>query len=221
MVRFYQCVDLRSRSGMTNFLEEHFRYYTMNSWNRSQSYACNLKIYRLGLDREIENRLYDLIEIQEFFDAQDELLQEFGEKYQYRRQARMNGRSNGYLVLHQGELTPSGYKSYCTKCGQRNYRSVSESGNVCGVCRRPARIDYIKPPMQVTLYPGRGMDDDGDFDDLSMDELRERVRLVQEFDRLADRLVEQAVYLAKTYTVQEEEYFVPKTRKVLVSASTC
>ncbi|MDO4286404.1 MAG: hypothetical protein Q4C40_01605 [Eubacteriales bacterium] len=165
--------------------------------------------------------MYDLIETQEFFDAQNELLQEFGEKYQYRWQARMNGRSNGYLVLYQGALTPSGYKSYCTECGQRNYRSVSESGNVCGVCRRPARIDYIKPPMQVTLYPGRGTDDDEDFDDLSMDELRDRVRLVQEFDRLADRLVEQAVYLAKTCTVQEEEYFVPQIRKVLVSAGTC
>lgn len=221
MVQFYQHVDLRSRSGMTQFLKNHFRYCTMHSWNQSQSYACNLKIYRLGLGREIENKLYDLIETQEFFDAQDELLQEFGEKYQYRWQARMNGRSNGYLVLYQGEITPSGYKSYCTKCGQRNYRSVSESGNVCGVCRRPARIDYIKPPMQVTLYPGRGTDDDEDFDDLSMDELRERVRLVQEFDRLADRLVEQAVYLAKTCIVQEEEYFVPQIRKVLVSAGTC
>ena len=90
---------------------------------------------------------------------------------------------------------------------------------MCGVCRQPARIDYIKPPMQVTLYPGRGTDED--CEDLSMDELRNRVRLVQEFDQLADRLVERAVYLARSCTVQEEEYFVSQIRKVLVSAGTC
>lgn len=183
-------------------------------------YACNLKIYRLGLDREIENKLYDLMEIQEFFDVQNDLLWEFGEKHRYRWQARMNGRSGGYLVLYQGELTPSGYKSFCTNCGQRNYQSISESGNVCGVCGQPAHIDYTKMPMRVVVYPGRGTDDDRDYADLSLDELRDRVRLVQEFDRLADRLVKQAVYLAKNYSVQEEEYFVPQTRKALVSAGT-
>lgn len=50
MKRFFQPVDLRSRKAMIDYLEDHFRYFTMNSWNRSQSYACNLKIYKLGLD---------------------------------------------------------------------------------------------------------------------------------------------------------------------------
>ena len=35
---------------MTDFLRNYFRYHTMNSWNRSTSYACNLKITHLGLD---------------------------------------------------------------------------------------------------------------------------------------------------------------------------
>ena len=49
-----------------------------------------------------------------------------------------------------------------------------------------------------------------------MDELRERVRLVQELDQLADAMVDRAVWLANNYTVEEEEYFEPRTRKVLV-----
>ena len=49
MRRFYQSVDLRSRSQMTDFLTKHFRYPTMNSWNNAVSYACNLKIHKLGL----------------------------------------------------------------------------------------------------------------------------------------------------------------------------
>ncbi len=44
MRTFYTPVDLRSRADMTGFLKKHFRYHTMNSWNRSTSYACNLKI---------------------------------------------------------------------------------------------------------------------------------------------------------------------------------
>jgi hypothetical protein len=64
---------------MTDFLTLHFRYFTMNSWNRSQSYACNLKLYNLGLKQEIENKLYDLMDTQEFFYARNELLDEFGQ----------------------------------------------------------------------------------------------------------------------------------------------
>ena len=49
-----------------------------------------------------------------------------------------------------------------------------------------------------------------------MSDLRERVSLVQELDSLADRLVKQAVSIAENYLVEDEEYYVAKTRKVLV-----
>lgn len=217
MKRFYVPVDLRSRSKMTDFLEQHFRYFTMNSWNCSESYACNLKIYRLGLDSEIENKLYDLIKCQEFFYALKELMDEFAAAHQYRWQVAMNGRSGGYLVLYQGEIKPSGYKSYCTACGQLNYRSVGETDNICGRCRKAARQDFVRPHMQVSTFPGRGTDDDADFSEWSIDELRERVRLVQELDQLADRMVDRAVYFAKNYTVEDEEYFISQSRKILVA----
>lgn len=47
--------------------------------------------------------------------------------------------------------------------------------------------------------------------------LRERVRLVQELDRLADRMVEEALYLAARFEVVEENYYVPQVRKVLAA----
>lgn len=218
MISFYREVDLRSRSAMTDFLTLHFRYFTMNSWNRSQSYACNLKLYNLGLKQEIENKLYDLMDTQEFFYARNELLDEFGQRHQYQWQAAMNGRSGGYLVLYQGELKPSGYKSYCIHCGQKNYSSVKEIGNICGVCQNPSRVDYSNTHMLVSKFSGRGTDDGEDFGEWTMYELKERVRLVQELDRLADCLVETAVYLAENFTVEDEEYFVPQVRKVLVPA---
>ena len=218
MKRFYMPVDLRSRTAMTEYLQNHFRYPTMNSWNRSESYACNLKITHLGLTSEIVDKLFDMIETQEFFSAQRKLMNDFGEDHQYRWQVGMNGRNGGYLVLYQGELKPSGYKSFCTHCGQRNYKTIAESGTVCGRCGQPKRVDYSKSPMEVVCYPGRGTDDGEDYEDWSIEELRSRVKLVQELDKLADSMVEQAVMLANTCTVEEEEYFIPQTRKVLVSS---
>ena len=70
--------------------------------------------------------------------------------------------------------------------------------------------------MRVVTYLGRGTDNCEDFTDWSMYELRERTDLVQEFDRLADAIVAEAVWIAKNYDVHEEYYTVEKTRPVLV-----
>lgn len=217
MRKFSQSVDLRSRSEMTQFLQNHFRYDTMNSWNGATSYACNLKIHKLGLCSEIENKLYDMLQVQDFFDAQRDLMDAFNEVHQYRWQVGMNGRSGGYLVLYEGGIKPTGHQSYCRSCGQRNYTSVSETGNVCGKCGRPDRVDYLHPPMQAFTYPGRGVDMDEDYEEWSIHELRERVRLVQDLDALADQMVQQAIQLANEYSVVEVEVHIPQTRKILVA----
>lgn len=216
MKTFYRPVNCRSRKDMTEYLREHFRYPTMSSWNDSTSYACNLKIYQLGLDSDTVDKLFELIQTDDFFQERSLLIQDFGSAHDYLWQAGMNGRSGGYLALYQGERIPSGYKSYCTNCGQKNYRSVQETGDVCGVCRKPARVDFRGTHMQVTTFPGRGTDCDADFEDWSMYDLRNRVRLVQEFDRLADDMVQEAVFYAQNYAVQDEEYQVTQTRKALV-----
>lgn len=217
MRTFYKPVDLRSRKEMTDFLSGHFRYTTMNSWNRATSYACNLRVDRLGLTFNIVLKLLDMLGTQEFFDIRQELLEGFNLAHNYRWQAAFNGRSGGYLVLYQGELKLSSYLSYCTNCGQRNCRSVQETGKKCGCCGKPTRIDYRSPPKQAISFPGRGTDMDEDFEEWSISELRERVKLVQALDSLADDLVSQAIRMVSEYGVVEEEYFVPQTRRVLVA----
>lgn len=52
---------------MMRFLKDHFQYPTINSWNQSISYVCNLKDQWLGLEGENETQLYDVTETQEFF----------------------------------------------------------------------------------------------------------------------------------------------------------
>lgn len=214
---FSEPVDLRSRQEMTDYLRNHFRYSTMNSWNQATSYACNLKIYRLGLNAEVESKLYDMLDTQEFYFARRELMNLFDEQHQYRWQVGFNGRSGGYLVLYEGGIKPTGHLSYCTCCGQRNYRSVKDTNNICGACGQAARVDYKVPPKQPFTYPGRGIDMDDDYEEWSISDLRDRVRLVQELDSLADDLVSQAIQMANQYEVVEEEYLVPQTRRVLVA----
>lgn len=214
---FSESVDLRSRQEMADYLRSHFRYSTMNSWNQATSYACNLKIHRLGLHPEIEAKLYDMLDTQEFYFARQDLMDLFNEQHQYRWQVRFNGRSGGYLVLYEGGIKPTGHLSYCTCCGQRNYRSVKDTNNICGACGQAARVDYKVPPKQPFTYPGRGIDMDDNYEEWSISDLRDRVKLVQELDSLADDLVSQAIQMAKQYTVVEEEILVPQTRRVLVA----
>ena len=81
MKTFYQKVDKRSRTKMIAFLKKHFRYHTMNSWNLSTSYANNLKVHKLSLPYEVEDKLYELMQVREFYDGIDSLIDEFSEQY--------------------------------------------------------------------------------------------------------------------------------------------
>ena len=113
-----------TREEMIAFLRGYFRYYTMNSWNISTSYARNVKIHNLGLLREQESRAYDMIYVEDTFIEINERIREFDEENGYRYQACFNGRSSGYIVLTQGGKELSGYESFCTECGQLNYKKV-------------------------------------------------------------------------------------------------
>lgn len=57
---------------------------------------------------ELVDKLYELLEFQEFFDAQRELMDAFAAAHQFRWQVGMNGRSGGYLVLYEGGINPLG-----------------------------------------------------------------------------------------------------------------
>ena len=213
---FKKTVDLKDRAEMIRFLREHFRYDTLRSWNRQTSYANNMKIYNLDLPESTKDRLYDMLSADEPYDRMEDLLQDFAERHAYAWQAGQNGRSGGYLVLYSGGRKKLEYKSRCTKCGQLNYTSTGETGCVCGRCGSPARQD-LQSPLYQRFVSGKSIDADADFEEWSDEDLRERVELVSEFDQLCDDIVAEAAGLADEYDVEEEVYYVPQTRKVLVS----
>ena len=91
-----------TRKEMVEFLKNHFRYDTANSWNKSTSYARNVKIYNIGLSKVLEDKALDLICEEGFNEMMaclyDLLVEQFEEETDYTIGS--NGRSGGYLVLY-------------------------------------------------------------------------------------------------------------------------
>lgn len=122
---FEKPVDLRSRSAMQSFLQGHYRYYTMSSVNRSNSYAHCVKLHRLGLTHEQQEVAYDLLAT-DFWHEIEAPIAAFTERHGGDYTIYSNGRSSGYLVLHTAQYRPTGHKSFCRSCGQRNFKSVAQ-----------------------------------------------------------------------------------------------
>lgn len=83
------------------YLDKHFKYWTINPWNRSESFAFNIKVYNI-IPKDLQNKAYDLLSVDdpafwEYVKTEiDGILKEFcGEDYT----SFINGRSGGYLIL--------------------------------------------------------------------------------------------------------------------------
>lgn len=103
---FSKNVDMTNRNTMINFLKNHARYDTMNSWNASTSYANNVKIYNLGIkNKELEDKIWDIlyseIDCDAIYDDFNIIIREFEKEFGYG--IGFNGRSRGYLVLYEAE----------------------------------------------------------------------------------------------------------------------
>lgn len=94
---FYKTgIDITNAKQMWNFLNKHYTYYTMNSWNGLSSVANCVKIYKLGLTGDIWQALA-FLESDEYFEVND--LIHFWECEHEGYKVYFNGRSGGYLVL--------------------------------------------------------------------------------------------------------------------------
>jgi len=188
---FYKKVDLRRRKDMIDFLENHYRYPT-SRWNKESSYANNVKIYNLGLTPKQLEKAYELIEEQWIYDMiQEEIFEEFAIMHNYQWQIGFNGRNNGYLVLYKG-----GYKV-------KKYFDFKDGEETCysDRFRKWFTLEEAKkhPCWDKTYFEpyivGGGVDmeetlRDWVWDYWHIDDLRDRARLVMEFDKTCDKAVE-------------------------------
>lgn len=214
--KFATKVDRRSRRAMAKFLAGHFRYDTMSSWNRSTSYANNVKVHNV-LPHELAMKAYDLLDIDEAYDDVRDLIADFDEEHSQTWQVGFNGRSSGYLVLYRGGRKRDEHKRQCHDCGQLNFDAAS---TVCGRCRSENMHDYSG--WVTFTNPGLSVDEDGldymlDPEEWSMSALRDRVELVQRFDRLCDDVVAAFITVCESYDVVDEQILVARTIKVLTA----
>ena len=75
------------------------------------------------------------------------------------------------------------------------------------------------PPMEYRTYPGRETDMGEDFEDWDIYSLRERVKLVQDFDRFCDDVLSEVRNILDNFEVDEDIVYVPQTVKRLREAS--
>lgn len=167
---------------MINFLRNHFRYNTMNSWNLLTSYAHNVKLHNLNIPKKFKDIAYEAISGSDIYDRLEGLLANFQARWNYNYTIGFNGRSSGYMVLYKSERKLSKHKSYCSSCGQRNYTSIKENDGKCGVCGKQ-RIDREFYEINVS---NQSIDSEDDFEDWDIETLRDRIKLVKDFDKTID-----------------------------------
>jgi hypothetical protein len=183
---------------------KRIRYNTMNSWNRSTAPAYNLKIHQV-IPRALQDKVFEMRECDNFYDDINYLMEEFAADHNWEWQAGFNGRSGGYLVLYKGGRKLSQSKSICTMCGQKNFTTVEDTGTKCGRCNQEGRVN--REMHDIFTMAGQSIEDKEVPTEVS-----------KAFTQLANDIVNAVIANAKECTVIEEEYSVPETRKVMVSA---
>lgn len=155
-------VDIASTKSMWNFLKEHFTYSTMNSWNRQESIANNVKLYKLNLKGDWAKVIQYLVDVGDCGGLQlaiDDEIMAFNEEHYPNYRVGFNGRSNGYLVLYNSDNNMSVLPPCVTT--YENYEDFKEDVKSYWNGYRVSDFDY---------------------------ELRQAVELVRDFDKLCDRL---------------------------------
>lgn len=145
-------IDITNDKQMFEFINNHFRYYTANSWNRGRSIANNVKIYNLSLSGDHWTAL-TFLQDDDYFVVN--MMIEDWETEHCGYKVGFNGRSGGYLVLY----------------------------NAAGGSAIPDTLDYDN----YEDYKADMRDYYGSVK-ANRNELRDFVKLVQDFDRLCDQL---------------------------------
>lgn len=128
-------IDLSDTKTTLAFLQNHFRYDTMRSWNRSQSFANNVKIHNLGLPKEITDDpvrnavMWDLISGEAECPDYDESLREIKQRFTEENpgyEIAFNGRSAGYLVLYHKDYPGRSINVPDEDCDESEIKQLTE-----------------------------------------------------------------------------------------------
>lgn len=124
MITFAKEVNLENEEAVFKYLKEHPLYCLMNSWNRLRAFAQNIKIYNLNVDKEVEDKLYELLDVEssDIKFAYENGINDFEEENPGYT-IYINGRSDGYMILAPNENRSNFYDMVDTI---NNYDTLDE-----------------------------------------------------------------------------------------------
>lgn len=172
------------RAKMIEYLLKHFRYFTMNSWNRVTSFANNVKLYYIGLEDEGVDldKAFDFLysENPEYTIEVDMLINDFTRNNPH-ISVGFNGRSGGYIVMYMCERTSDGYKTF----PGRGYCNCNSADDL---------HEYLK--------------------EASDDEVKSLFEDVKSFDTLCDEIRDTFIHYVKSSRTRQIMYMEPTERSV-------
>lgn len=153
-------INKQSAKSMFDFINDHYTYYTLNSWNLLESIANKVKLYNLDLIDE--DKAFELLYDEFDNSGLQWMLSTIIKNWEYEHPGYVigfNGRSDGYLVLYNKDncksILPEDLLDYDTY----------EQWKYC----------------EVKWYGWRVKD--------YLPKLRKYTELIQDFDRLCDNMV--------------------------------
>lgn len=174
------------------YIKNHYVYNVMNSWNRLQSIANNIKIYNLELTNEQIDKFFELISIDEELLYAN--LQFSIEDFEDITNTNIffNGRSNGYLVI-------------VPKFDQYNKRM-----NILDLFFDDNIYDYetLREFKKDSLDVSYGKTN-ADINE----NLEQCYYLLKSFDLLCDLLREELIYILEKAEIKEEKEIVEQINK--------
>lgn len=177
MNHFYKTgIDITNDKQMFDFLKNHFTYPTMNSWNRLESIANNVKLYNLNLSGDWTVAL-SFLETGDGYQEINWMIDDWCREHEG-YQVFSNGRSGGYLFIkevnHNGSILPEfiedcdtyeDYKEWCreyygsVKANRRELREyvelVRDFDKLCDqlrdYCDELSKLDFTKVEMEKSV----------------------------------------------------------------------
>jgi hypothetical protein len=185
---------------------KRIRYNTMNSWNNATSLAYNLKIHNV-IDNKLQDKVYELMELSEFYEDINMLISDFDNEFNHEWQAGFNGRSGGYLVLYHGGKdtkyiskdlfrSNNGYNGQVYINDRYGWLSLEDCENLGILETTITNRTYTQPGITIS-------------------DAEVPTEVKKAFRKLAIDIVKSAEFMAKNYTIEEQEIECLKTVKVL------
>lgn len=192
---FNKTKGIKTLKDKYEYINKHFTYFTMNSWNRTTSIANNVKAYNLPLSREQKNKLFEILADEnlsmDFYAEINNTIKEYEakEKAEYNNiNVYFNGRSGGYLVLTPAHSNQNIINEMITDFN--NYDEALQELKDCGSTHKEAQAELKEAILN-------------DFE------------VVKRFDIFCDDLLNQTIYILDNAKIEINEYYKKEVQKIL------